>query len=86
MARGFVKQGNILNRKLLSGIIGTLGMILVLSYERGKRSYGALMSRGFQGKVRTLRSLSIKPLDIAFGIPMIAYAIIVGGLATGVIG
>ena len=51
--------------KTIGNMIGTL---FIRSYERGERVYGAMLSRGFDGEVRTLKALKFGRNDIYFSI------------------
>ena len=44
------------------------GTLFIKSYERGERIYAAMLSRGFDGQVRTLHKLSFRQADAYFGI------------------
>jgi len=46
--------------RVLGGMIGSL---FIRSYERSERIYAAMLSRGFDGEVRTLRIQELGPLD-----------------------
>ena len=46
--------------KILGNIIGSL---FVRSYERGERVYAAMLARGFDGEIRLLHPLTLKPAD-----------------------
>ena len=63
--------------RTIGNMIGTL---FIRSYERGERIYAAMLSRGFDSNVRSLRLLSFKRVDAyfgaAFGLALIASAII----------
>ena len=63
--------------RTIGNMIGTL---FIRSYERGERIYAAMLSRGFDSNVRSLRQLSFKRVDAyfgaAFGLALIASAII----------
>jgi cobalt/nickel transport system permease protein len=63
--------------RTIGNMVGTL---FIRSYERGERIYAAMLSRGFDSKVRSLRQLSFKRVDayfgVAFGIALISSAII----------
>ena len=49
--------------KTIGNMVGTL---FIRSYERGERIYAAMLSRGFDGQVRTLQSLRFRPADAYF--------------------
>jgi len=49
--------------KAIGSMVGTL---FIRSYERGERIYAAMLSRGFDGQIRTLQNLSLRPADAYF--------------------
>ncbi|OGO59276.1 MAG: cobalt ECF transporter T component CbiQ [Chloroflexi bacterium RBG_19FT_COMBO_47_15] len=49
--------------KTIGSMVGTL---FIRSYERGERIYAAMLSRGFDGQIRTLQNLSFGPADAYF--------------------
>jgi len=51
--------------KAIGSMVGTL---FIRSYERGERIYAAMLSRGFDGQIRTLQNLSFRPADAYFGV------------------
>ena len=51
--------------KTIGNMIGTL---FIRSYERGERVYAAMLSRGFDGEVRTLHKLRFRQADACFGV------------------
>lgn len=51
--------------KAVGNMIGTL---FIRSYERGERVYVAMLSRGFEGQIHTLRQSSFRRADAYFGI------------------
>ena len=58
--------GNRLHQlKTIGNMVGTL---FIRSYERGERIYAAMLSRGFDGQIRTLHKLSFRPVDAYFGV------------------
>ncbi len=58
--------GNRLHQlKTIGNMVGTL---FIRSYERGERIYAAMLSRGFDGQVRTLHKLSFRPADAYFSV------------------
>ncbi|MDM8000589.1 MAG: cobalt ECF transporter T component CbiQ [Dehalococcoidia bacterium] len=49
------------------GTIGNMiGTLFIRSYERGERVYAAMVSRGYEGQVRGMDSLSFAPVDAWF--------------------
>lgn len=49
--------------RTIGNMVGTL---FIRSYERGERVYSAMVARGFDGNVRTLNHLHLRPSDISF--------------------
>jgi cobalt/nickel transport system permease protein len=43
---------------------GMIGSLFIRSYERSERIYAAMLSRGFDGEVRTLRTQELGPVDV----------------------
>ena len=64
--------------KTVGNMIGTL---LMRSYERGERVYGAMLARGFDGQARTLNQLRLKRQDISFGLVALGYIGVVSALS-----
>ncbi len=62
-SRTFQKKSPMYALKTLSNIVGVL---FLRSYERGERVYLAMCSRLFQGEIKTIDTLKIKPSDILF--------------------
>jgi cobalt/nickel transport system permease protein len=63
--------GNLLRRLKTFG--NMIGALFIRSYERGERIYAAMVSRGFDGQVQTLRPLILRRADMYFSI---AYGIL----------
>ena len=40
-----------------------IGMLLVRSYERSKRIYDTMVARGYDGKIKTLRTFKMNSKD-----------------------
>ncbi len=51
----------------LKTISNIIGILFIRSYERGERVYAAMLSRGFDGEVRTLHKLRFGQADAYFG-------------------
>jgi cobalt/nickel transport system permease protein len=51
--------------KTVGSMVGTL---FIRSYERGERIYAAMLSRGFDGQIRTLQNLKFSSADAYFGV------------------
>ena len=45
-----------------------IGTLFIRSYERGERVYSAMVSRGYDGRIRMLGSLRFGRADAYFGI------------------
>ena len=55
--------GTILWRaRVLGGMVGSL---FLRSYERSERIYNAMLSRGYDGEIRTLRESPVRRADVA---------------------
>ena len=65
-ARGFSGRGNLLNRDVMRTISFTSGMELVRSYKRAARIYDALLSRGYDGELRTTNDFSFGGVEAAY--------------------
>jgi cobalt/nickel transport system permease protein len=50
-----------------------LGLLFIRSYERAERVYTAMLSRGFNGTVRTLNESKIKTADVVFSSVIFIY-------------
>jgi cobalt/nickel transport system permease protein len=60
--------------KVLANIIG---VVFISSYERSERIYKAMLSRGFDGTIRTLDDLSLKNRDYIFGFSALCLFILI---------
>lgn len=65
-ARAFQGGMHLFDKKGMKTISYTIGMVLVRAYDRGVRIYDALLIKGFNGKIKTLRSLKFTPIDFIF--------------------
>jgi len=67
-------------RRQLRTIGNMIGTLFIRSYERGERVYAAMLSRGFDSQIRSLRQLSFKKADayfsIAFALALISSAVV----------
>lgn len=52
-----------------------IGNFFIRSYERSERIYQAMVARGFDGTVRTLDRLQLKPYELVFGVVWLALVI-----------
>lgn len=60
-SRNFKKKSIFYKNRILGSIIG---MIIIRSYERGERIRDAMLSRGYNGKTKTLHSFKLQQIDI----------------------
>lgn len=58
-ARGFGGGKHLFDKRGMRIISYTAGMVLVRSYERSVRIYEALLARGYDGSIRTLRTVRV---------------------------
>ncbi len=84
-ARGFSGKGSLLSKDVLRTIAFTIGMILVRSNKRAGNIYNALLARGYDGEVRTLNEMKIRPRDAAFASAFGLIAMISLGFQIGVL-
>ncbi len=84
-ARGFSSKGSLLNGDVLKVISYTIGMVLVRSNKRAGRIYNALLCRGYDGEVRTLNKMKLRPRDAAFASAFGLMAVISLGFQIGVL-
>jgi len=60
--------------KVLANIIG---VVFISSYERSERIYKAMLSRGFDGTIRTLDDFSLKNRDYIFGFSALSIFVLI---------
>jgi len=63
--------------KTIGNMIGTL---FVRTYERGERTYGAMVARGFDGHIRTLSDLRFRRADLCFGVAFLFALVLIAFL------
>lgn len=69
--RGGKGGGSVMWRaRVLGGMIGSL---FLRSYERSERIYAAMLSRGFQGNVRTMRAKGLRATDLVVAVAFVIY-------------
>lgn len=73
-ARGFKGGKHLFDGKAMHVISSTAGMVLIRSYNRGVRIYDALLSRGYDGEIRTLTELRFKKIDYAFAMDLMLFS------------
>lgn len=76
-SRGFRGGRSLLDRDAFKVLSNTIGMIFLRSYRRADRVYLALLSRGYDGRVRTLGGHRVRARDAALGLAFV----IIGALA-----
>lgn len=60
--------------KILGGMIGYL---FLRSYERSERIYAAMLSRGFDGTIRTMRAEGLRASEVMISLAFVAYLVAV---------
>jgi cobalt/nickel transport system permease protein len=73
-ARGFKGGRHLLDRKAMHTISSTAGMLLVRAYNRGTNIYDALVSRGYDGEIKTLTKFRFRSLDYTFSANIILFS------------
>jgi len=76
-SRGFRGGRSLLDGEAFKVLSNTIGMIFLRSYRRADRVYLALLSRGYDGKVRTLGGHQVRARDAGMGVAFV----IIGALA-----
>jgi cobalt/nickel transport system permease protein len=61
-SRGFEKRTNMRTMTTLSKMVG---MMFIRSYERADRVYNAMVSRGYDGRLKTFARFRMHPMDAA---------------------
>ncbi|MCX5999217.1 MAG: energy-coupling factor transporter transmembrane component T, partial [Chloroflexi bacterium] len=75
------RESRSLGRKRLWQIrtLGSMiGILFIRSYERGERVYAAMVSRGYEGRIRLLTPLSFSQRDVFFAGGTAAFLVGVG--------
>ena len=75
-ARGFQGGKHLFDIQGMRTISYTIGMILIRAYNRGVRIYDALLLRGYDGKIITLKKLHFTALDFGFCFVLILLSIL----------
>ena len=75
-ARGARRGGHLLDRDGMRLISNSAGMTLVRAFERGKRMHDALVSRGYDGEIRTLTPLGFKAADFAIVLLVVLFSLV----------
>lgn len=76
-SRGFKGGRSLLDREAFRVLSNTIGMIFLRSYRRADRVYLALLSRGYDGKVRTMGGFRVHARDAGMGLAFV----IIGALS-----
>lgn len=76
-SRGFKGGRSLFDREAFKVLSNTIGMMFLRSYRRADRVYLALLSRGYDGKVRTLSGFHVRARDAGMGLTFV----IIGALA-----
>jgi cobalt/nickel transport system permease protein len=75
-ARGLQSKTHLFHRRTMQTISFTAAMILVRSYERGKRIFDGLLSRHYTGELKTLTPLCITRKDYIFFVSICSFSIL----------
>jgi cobalt/nickel transport system permease protein len=70
-SRGFGGGRSLLDREAFKVLSNTIGMIFLRSYRRANRVYAALLSRGYDGKIRSITAFKVKARDAMFGLAFV---------------
>jgi cobalt/nickel transport system permease protein len=85
-ARGFTGGRHLFERQAFRTISSSIGMVFVRSSQRGSEMFDALLMRGFNGEVRTLRRPRVHLRDgaliLAFGAACILSILIQNGVVS----
>lgn len=84
-ARGYAGGRSLLDKKALGVLSATIGMIFVRSSIRATNIYDALLSRGYNGEIKTLGRLSARPRDLALAFAFVAVTSLAVMLELGVV-
>ena len=72
-SRGFVKRTNLSSLKTMANLVG---MLLVHSFERTERIRDAMVSRGYNGRLKILDEFTLSPKDFIKASLIIAAALL----------
>lgn len=72
------KGGRLLWRSTVLG--GMIGSLFLRSYERSERIYAAMLSRGFDGNIRTMREESLQPTHFMVAVMFVTYLAVIVAL------
>lgn len=75
-SRGFRGGRSLLDGEAFKVLSNTIGMIFLRSYRRADRVYLALLSRGYDGRVRSLGGYRIRPRDAGMGLAFIIIGVL----------
>ncbi|OGS19980.1 MAG: cobalt ECF transporter T component CbiQ [Elusimicrobia bacterium RIFOXYA2_FULL_39_19] len=56
------------NFKQIKIIANMIGLLFIMTYEKGERIYQSMVSRGFEGNIKLMDRLKIKAVDIVFSV------------------
>lgn len=85
-ARGFTGGRNLLDKRAFQTIAATIGMTFVRSNARATNIYDALLSRGYNGEMRTLDRPKVKARDAALALSFTVASLLVISSELGVLG
>jgi len=70
-SRGFKGGRSLLDRDAFKVLSNSIGMIFLRSYRRANHVYSALLSRGYDGHIRTLTAFRLNGRDAAMGLAFV---------------
>ncbi len=76
-ARAGKRGRHLFDRRGMTAVSQTAGMLLVRAYERGVRIYDALRSRGYNGDIKTLTRMRFSGADYAFCANMMLFSVFI---------
>ncbi len=82
-ARGFESGRSLLHLRTFTTLGSQIGVLFLRAGDRGDRIYRAMLSRGYGGETPAKLPATLKPLDIGWGLGMLAAAVFLQTLELG---
>jgi cobalt/nickel transport system permease protein len=82
-SRGFGGGRSLLDREAFKVLSNTIGIIFLRSYRRANRVYAALLSRGYDGRIRSVTAFKLKGRDAMFGLAFVIIGALTVSQQTG---
>ncbi len=83
-ARGARRGGSLLDRATMRTVSFSAGMVLVRAHERAQRMHDALVSRGFDGDLRTLTRFRVGAAEMLFAVAVVSFPALLLSVEWGV--